>query len=513
MLVGILPFSSVEGDEQAVINGVREMMKPQGADLGLRHDYSLQPGAYWLTIGANILTRADPAYCYYALSAACALAFALLVASLISSLARLGFLESLSLTLLFQEVSRAAFYANSSTLGGFFVLLGLWLTIALRSSRWTTVSIAGILFGIGGWCRLDALALTPCLFPILLREERSIRSGLLTLTAALLSIVTLIVLLRVSDVSLRDIFGTYSGRNSDFGYRNTVIGFYEIASLSLLFPVATGVFCCVSQRDHYPIALLAAVLVPTLFLYSHSVSTPKYLYYTVPFIALLAALGLRYIINFRGAWIGALLIGIVTVELITGIRTTRTETRRFTPEPTILALSNFRVGPKHLQWVVGPGEIISNADGLSIWTGLAYSGMVWHREKRTALEELGEMRGVITPHVGLALLTSTYASYQCAVGYLRQVGFNCESHGAYELDGSSHLDRWVNGDRLCWLAWINMGELAPRIFEKYRDSLKGVPTYFFNDLGTPYAKLLLKDCPNAKPLGSRTDGFFALYQL
>ena len=514
MVIGAFPFSPVEGDEQGVINGICEMINPHAGDLTVRYEYPLQPGAFWLTIGIRTCTGLSPASCYFALSAFCAMGFALLIALIVSSESGLGLLESLTVTLLFQEVSRAAFYGNSSTIGGFLVLLGLWVALNLRASPpWAGVIAAGCLFGMGGWCRMDSLVLTPCLLPILWKEGNPVRAMGRTGLAALVSLAALLILCQASGVHLRDVLSAYAGRTDDFGYRMTLIKFYEISSLGLLLLAAVGLAGSVMQRYYYPLWLLIAVLLPTLFLYSHSAGSPKYLYYTLPFVALLAAHGVRYILVSRRVGLGACIMALILAELFTGLRTTRVEFRRFTPRPTLISLSTFGVGGKRLQWVVGPGETIGNADGFSMWTGLAYAGIAWHREKETALTQIRSMREAIDSNARLALLTSTYASYQCAVGYLRQRGYRRASVSVDRLDPASHMDTWERAARVCWLAWINEGDSAPVVFAEYLRQFRGNPRYLFNDLGIPQARELLKSCPEAKLVGIRGDGFFALYEL
>jgi len=513
MLVGAFPFSSVEGDEQAVINGVQEMIRPRSADLRWRYDYPVQPGAYWLTIGAHALTRAAPGLCYYALSAACAFAFAFVSAAFVSRLSGLGLVSSLTLTLLCQEVQRGGFYANSSTFGGLFVLLGLWSFLRVRRPGFASSVIAGVLFGLGGWCRLDALVLTPVLLVLAWHRTTPGRAIALTAAAAFSSLAALGALDAAAHVSPGEILGVYSGRSSNLGFRSTIVGFYEIGSLGLFLAAGFGITSCLRRREYWPLLLAAGGLGPTLFLYAESVTTPKYLYYLTPILAFLAAEGVRAAVAMRRLWPGFLAVTAVAAEWLTGLRTTRTEFRRFTPEPTLAAIAPIHVGTKRLEWVVGAGEIIPNDDGFSLWTGLGYAGIAWHREKANALRQIGNLHQVIDRNPRLAVLTSTYASYQCAVGHLRQTGFSCADQLIDPIDPASHLDRWQSGPRVCWLAWINEGSRAPALFAEDARRFSGLPTYFFNDMGAAYAKLLLAVCPGASLVGDRDDGLFALYRL
>ena len=513
MIVGMFPFSSVEGDEQGVINGIREMILPQSADLRWRYDYPIQPGAYWLAIGVHALSRATPAVCYYALSAICAVAFAFVAASIVSRLTGLFFVESLALMLLCQEVQRAACYANSSTLGGLFALLGLWTLLQWRSPNFWSSIIAGSLLGLGGWCRLDALVVAPCLLVILCIKMAPRRAILLTGIAALACVATLGGLFAATHVTFRDILGVYSSRSATIGYRGTIVGFYEIGSLGIMLVAGLGVASCIRRREYWPLLLAAGGLAPTLFLYSKSVTTPKYLYYVTPLIALLAARGVQCVVASRSLWFGRVIVTVIAIEWLTGLRTTRTDFRRFTPEPTLATLTPINLGSKRLVWVVGSGEIIGNDDGFSLWTGLAYAGVVWHHEKQMALEQIGNMHRAIDANPRVAILTTTYASYQCAVGYLRQCGFSCTDQVIDRIDPASHLDKWTSGTKVCWLAWINEGTRASSLFTEYFQRFSGLPSYFFNDLGASYGKRLLAACPGASLVGTREDGIFALYRL
>jgi len=514
-MVGMFPFSPVEGDEQAVINGIREMVRPTGADLSMRYDYPLQPGAYWMTIGVHAATGADCGVCYFALSAACALLFAWIAAALISGLSGLsglGFAGSLALALLCQEIQRAACYANSSTIGGCLVLAGL-LVAARRPAGLGTLAIAGALFGLGGWCRLDSLVLTPALLVILWRRETPARALIMTLQSALVTMISLVVLFAAIHVSLREILGVYSARGEERGYFRTLMGFHVVTSVGILLAAGWGAVICWRRHVFWPILLFVSVLIPTLYLYSKSLGTPKYFYYLTPFLALLAATGVRNIVTDRRRLLGGAVLIVAAAEWVTGLRTARTEVRRFTPEPTWTTSAPINIGSKRIVWVVGPGEILGNADGLELRTGLAFAGLVWHREKERALGQIAALHQAIDRHPRIALLTTTYASYQCAAGYLRQCGFECLTKRADDRDPASHLDRWTDGDRECWLAWINEGTAAPSIFADYAQRYAGFPTYFFNDLGRPYADLLLKGPFRVEAKNQRTDGFFTLYRL
>jgi hypothetical protein len=51
------------------------------------------------------------------------------------------------------------------------------------------------------------------------------------------------------------------------------------------------------------------------------------------------------------------------------------------------------------------------------------------------------------------------------------------------------------------------------IFADYSRRYAGFPIYFFNDMGRPYADLLLKSPSWVETRDNRTDGFFTLYRL
>ncbi len=461
---GMFPFSPVEGDEQAVINGLREMIRPVGADLRWRYTYPLQPGSYWITIGIHHLTHADVGQCYFALSAICATLFALLSAALIRAIGGIDFIPALVLALLCQEIQRAACYANSSTVGGCLVLAGLLVGARRADARTSRVVIAGVLIGLGAWCRLDALVLAPAFF-FFRHEETLHRAVIETLQAALVAILTLVGLYAMIHVGWRDIMEIYSGRDTDAGYGRTFAGFYQVSSLGILLAAGWGAWICGRRREWMPGMLFLAVLAPSLFLYSKSLTTPKYFYYLTPFLAILAAAGVADFFKNRRRWLGGTILAVTVAEWLTGVRTTRTEFRRFTPNPTIATIAPVNLGSRRMVWVVGSGEVLGNDDGLSLRTGLAFAGTVWHSEKTRALDELAALQHVLETNPKLAVLTSTYASYQCTAGLLRVAGFECASRS--EPIRAMRPATWIDGSKETgpagWLGSTRVRRL-PRFF-------------------------------------------------
>jgi len=511
---GMFPFSPVEGDEQAVINGLREMIRPGGADLRWRYSYPLQPGSYWITIGIHDLTHVDVGLCYFALSAVCAALFALMSAAFIGAVCGVDFAPALVLALLCQEIQRAGCYANSSTVGGSLVLAGLLVGSRRRDARLGAVAIAGALIGLGAWCRLDALVLTPAFFFLRWNQKTLRRAVIETLQAALVAIVTLVALYAAIHVGWRDILEIYSGRDTDAGYGRTLAGFYQISSLGILLAAGWGGWICCRRREFLPLALLLAVLGPSLFLYSKSLMTPKYFYYLTPFLAILAAAGATDLFKNRRRWLGGDDPG------GGGGRVVDRGAHHPDRVPPLYPPANDRND------CTGQSGIETN--GLGCWVGrgararrrIVFAdgpGVRGHRlargKKTRALDELAALQRTLDVNPQLAMLTSTYASYQCTVGLLRVAGFECVSQQTHPRDAASHLDRWIKGDRVCWLAWVNEGPVASAVFADYAGRYRDLPRYFFNDLGPAFARHLAESPVRMESVTGRVDGFFALYLL
>jgi hypothetical protein len=523
----MFPFSPVEGDEQGVINGIREMVRPSGSDFRFRYDYAIQPGAYRLTMAVHSATGADPGRCYFALSATSAALFAILAAVLCTELAGSGFGMSLVMVLLCQEIQRAGFYANSSTMAGC-LALGALLVLVRRPAGLLPASAAGVLFALAGWARLDSLVVAPATLVVLWRKEPAPTAVAKTALVALVTVVLLFLLFKTSGLGPVEVFGCYSGGVSSFphaGHYATLRGAARltmwITSLAGMAAAAVGLWQAVRWRRTWLICLLASVFIPTVCLYALILSSPKYFYYVTPFLALVTAAGLRTLWappdgatsgrRSMGRAIVVVLAGAMALEYTTGLRTPKSEFTRFTPEPTWARIASLGDADSGWSWVVGPGEIQPHNDGFSLRMGLGFAGLVWHREKLEALGQLQLMRDAIDGNSKVAILTTTYLSYQCAVGYLRQKGFDCRPLEFDPRDGHSHVDVWERGKDTVWLAWINLGEHDVAIFEDYSHRFSGCPVYFFNDLGPFHAKRLLRDPSEWKSLGPRTDGFLALY--
>lgn len=517
---GIFPFSPVEGDEQGIVNGLNEMVRGATDYYGLRYDYEFQSGTYQIVLALHSVFGGDVAAIYFVLSASCAVAVIALSAWLIADLAAVPFAWALCLALLCQELMTAAYYANTSTVGAFWALLGLGLL--LRAGAGRTVA-AGVCLGLAGWCRIDSLMLAPA--ALVLTARRTGYGPALRRTAwvaAISSVALTLLLLSVGltwprvwhhFAELRDTVGV-------LGYGFTLANLHYETSLVLTACAVAGLVVSCVRRDGFIGAFFVSVAIPGAYVHGDYLASPKYLYYLAPVLATCAAVALRTVLSAgrTAGWEKArVLAGLVVValaaEYLTAPRTSTAAFRRFTPAPTCATLVSFRLGAKPANWVVGPGEVVPNADGFRVRAGYGFAPWVWRREKQSALTELARLRTVIGRPREYAILAYTYLGHQCALGELRARGFRWVETQRYPGSPDHHADRWERGGERCWLVWINHSPDDVAAFAYYADRFGRMPRYFFNDLGELAANRLFdRAAPEWRQLSPRADGLLTLYE-
>lgn len=523
---GIFPFSPVEGDEQGIINGLHEMARGDTAYYSLRYDYEFQSGTYQFVLLGHRLMRVDVGSLYFILSAATAIGFILLSARLISALATIPYAWSLALVLLCQEPMTAAYYANTSTVGGFWTMLGLCLLLpdAPRlGDRWRWL-VAGLCFALGAWCRIDSLMLPPAALVLFWRHARFSVACLRTALVAAISLVALTLLLLSVGLSWPRVLHHFTELTNTvgvLGYGYTAANLYLETSLVLTACAVGGLALAAWRREWLIPALFASVALPGLYVHGNYLASPKYLYFLAPVLALCAAMLLRAVLphllrktSLLRRLAAALLVLALAAEYLTSLRTSTAEFRRFTPAPTCATLASFHLGAKPATWVVGPGEILPDADAFRVRTGYGFAPWVWHREKQSALAELARLRTTIAHTRGrYAILTTTYLSNQCALGELRAQGYVRTEVVLYPGNPDHHADLWQRGPTRCWLVWVNHSPDDAEAFASYAHRFANLPEYFFNDLGALAAHRLFGPAARDwKLLSPREDGLLAWYE-
>lgn len=514
---GVFPFSTVEGDEQSLINGANEMVRGPDGDLNLRYDYPLQPGTYAVIIAVHRLTGADLAVCYYATSAAAAAACIGLAAWLAVRLTGVAFSVALLLTLLCQEMLTAGFYANSSTLGG---LLGLVaLLLASRSQGWVAPAMAGLLFAAAGWCRLDALVLTPAILVILARRVGFAKALGQTSVAAVACVLGLTLLFRACGLSGAQVWRSGTVDTGSLGYLLNLTGLGQATSATIALTVVVGLVRSLARRQFWVGLLFISVGIPTLILYGGTLWSTKYYYYLVFVLVVVAAQGVAGLAE-GFSWSqwrrprALLLLGLAALGVLetgSSVLSSGPGVRHFTPPPALVTvrLKNRPVRP--IEWVIGAGELVPNSDGFRVRGGLAFVGESWHQEKVRALVEAARIRAFLVAHPNCAILTSTYVSATWTVGMLRQLGYTRIGTTPAPDDPASHLDAWKSVRGTCQFGWINVGDAEERTMAGFTGLASSVPLILVNDLGPSQARRLLAARPTWRLLSPRDDGILAIY--
>jgi hypothetical protein len=457
---GVWPITPVEGDEQGVIFGVKGMLHDDSLLLPLRYLYEVQPGSYHLLTFLSHLTGASVEFTFGSVTAAGAVFFALAGARLLRDLNGIPFVWALVGMLWCQEVSAAAYYMNTSAFAA-----GLAVSALLLASRaagpagWFG---AGLALGCAGWLRADSLLIAPaCLGLIYWRERRWTAALLRTGAIAVIALVSVMLFYRLSHTSLADLFGSYATRPySVSSWRESRDAAVTLLSPALGLGFIIGIVWLLHQRQH---ALCGVVLSGTIFsvlAYGNSLTTPKYYYYLVPF-ALIPSLALA---RQLAGWITRqptlprrCLLATVSIlalgDQFVGLRLLHNTTRLMTTAPTWVTLAQARVGTREPALVVGPGELITNADGFRVRTGQGFAPLCWHREKERMVTELAALRSIIEQSSDCTLYWSSWLPRQLLLRELFDMGFAPENPPSPDMPALSD-GLWRKGAQIVRVGFL-----------------------------------------------------------
>jgi hypothetical protein len=432
LAVGIFPISPLEGDEQGVINGATAMAKGEIAYLDLAYLPEVQPGAYILL---SIMSRWSglPVEAIFAFgTVAGAVLFALLAARLLARVLAIPFLMALVGLLWCQEISAAAYYMNTTS-------LGMWLTfaalvLACRPPDWRTCAIMIVCIAFAGWIRIDCLLPTPAIPVLLFAVKRDLWTTFkVTAVVAGGSLVLVWALYGASGVTPRDIAGIYAVRGAIEGWWPTLRSMPLLLSPLLCVLLVTGFVLLIMRREWLLLVLAVAGTGATLPVYGTSLASTKYFYHLVPFFLLAACYAGKVIlrrVTEAAAWADrrvrfGLIAGVALLALAdqsVGLLTSSPEFRRYDPAPTLATLVTFH-GPRRIaRLVFGPGEFIPTTDGFRLRTGALFAPWVWRREKIAMLAQLRQFAVILRTAPETTVYFSGWLPYQLVVRVLRNAG-------------------------------------------------------------------------------------------
>lgn len=421
---GVWPITPVEGDEQGVIFGVEGMVQHDETRLQLRYKYDVQPGSYHLLAVLTRLTGTEVETVFGVVTIIGALGFALAGAWLLRHLLILPLGWTLAAMLWAQEVTTAACYSNTSALAGGVAILGVILAAHANPSGWLW---SGVALAVGGWLRADCLLVAPACLGLAYWQLRDWRHAIIR-TSLIAGVATagVALLFWASGTSLRNAFGVYDTQMGAglTGRRLWVEMPVQLLSPALFLAALGGAARMLKRREFALCLVVLSGSIATILVYGSVITTPKYLYYLVPF-AIVPAL---YLVEWQArssAWLPRLSVLVVLLgDGLLGLRTLPTTERYFTTAPTALALASHATQNKVIELVVGPGELVINCDGFRVRTGQLFASLCWHREKKRMRTDLARIRYWLSEGHDLTLLWANWLPGQIALRELLAAGFS-----------------------------------------------------------------------------------------
>ena len=284
------PLAFSEGDDISISLGVYQYEDQCGTPYKLH----AQAGLYYLLSLTRSATGVDPQAAFggwvlvgYAL-------FVSFSAAFVSRVLKISFPLCGIALLLFPETYIASYYLNGNMVAAGFLAVSLWA--ATCDNRRADV-LAGLMFAIAIWIRIDALLLA-LVYPALLLGPTLRQAARLLLVAACTA-AALLVLYWLTGTSLEALRATASHQRATYADLLRTVQVYAVffpTSVLALLAVGGGVLW--RQRPRLVAACVLAIL-PIAGAFGSSLTTPKYLLFGVPLLALPVGAALVWFIESR----------------------------------------------------------------------------------------------------------------------------------------------------------------------------------------------------------------------
>lgn len=507
---GVLPFTPVEGDELGVVNGLQAWARGTGDFADAAYSYPIQPGSYHLLHFLNQLTGAPELAVFCATTALAVVAFIFLSSILVSRVTGLRAAWVAVALLLMQEITTAAFYANTNAIAAVALMAGLVVAqrAESRAARWT----AGLLIGLGGWLRLDSLLLSPVVLVLRLGHVPSGRALRETAEIALVSCAALLAACAACGLSLEMSWREFMGRDNFSQWQPLrVNGWFALGFVASATSMIGTVWLCLTRRwNQLGLAVTASGL--PLVVYGGSFVSPKYFYYGAPLMLLPALSLLAGLLGAAGRprrWLAFGLLAAFAGEALFGVQTA-SQFRRFDPSPPRIALGPVAVAGKSLTLGLGEGEIMQTADGPRLRGGQFWAPLVWHREKVAMREETARLAGILRDDPPALVLTSTYLSFGVVDGWLRQHGYQVGPRQPFQANRSSFTTNCQGTRHRLTLVLVNKTPHDTEEFNTWTISAQRI--VFVNDRGGLEFRHLASTTGGWLPLSPSGNRLLTLYE-
>lgn len=440
-------IAPVESDGNGFANGSSIMLQSKWGNNWAAYSFASQSGTYAVI---NLLSRATglkPLASFSILSSICSVIFVVVSSLLISKVISMDFSICGLGLLLFQESITGGYYANSNVIASIFIITSLYL-VSINGGKLYEMIIIGVLIGIGAWIRFDSIMIAPAIiFLLYLPLQFHFREIIkILLTIFIFAFIVILSALYGSGSSISLMLANAAGHfgSEPVGTQNLgipMIGGADIKSyLSyfsalLAFLILFGIIEIIKTKKWILLGFIVSGIVPFFLVYSGTITTPKYMYYLLPFWGLLAALGFSRVVLNRSKtlWGNTLLIvlALLSLQYIIGFRATfKSKPYINDPNPTLIKIFSLPLtrGPiSSFSIVVGPGSMINTADGDRLSSGFLFAPIVWINNKNDLEREISSLSSIIanSRENVINLWADDYGGRQLALNILLDNKFLC----------------------------------------------------------------------------------------
>lgn len=467
LAIGMYPISPIEGDGTAIANGATHLAADGLDAISSVYRYPAQPGTYIVVASLHRLLGVSSLVVFSVLSAVCSICFVFLSAAILLKLFDHPFYSCGMIVLLFQESFSGGYYANSTVIAAAVFMFGTYiLTFSATPFR---LLIGAIFLAIGVWIRLDVVLIFPAILLILYRIAwgRSL-FPLLIVVGVVCFFCT--VAIYASRVSINDIFLAGRSHLAERSARTQGLGipligtpdvksYLSFFSLLILFLQALGIAIILKQQRWYILGLFLAGVVPFYLIFSGVVSSPKYLYYLIPFFSIpLVSLAMSVTNRPRRTRVVILASGIslFILQYVIGLRAYFADKQYIEQSyslarshPTLVTLLGLAFEESSIQGasiVIGAGTLINTADNIRLSSGIAFSPLTWNHQKRLLNKELEKFSDYleIAKNEPVSILATQWDAQHLAHYILLSQGYNCRTD-IHRVEAQRYICRAEDG--------------------------------------------------------------------
>jgi hypothetical protein len=182
-----------------------------------------------------------------------------------------------------------------------------------------------------------------------------------------------------------------------------------------------------------------------------------------------------------------------------------------TTAPTAVTLARVPLDTREPALVVGPGELVANADGFRVRTGQAFAPWCWHREKMRLVGELATVRALLEQNADSTFYWASWLPRQLLFRELLDAGYTPDHagrRGMMELyDG-----RWRRGTQTVQVGFLGYAGSLDQPPGPAPASRTPAATYFLGAGGGKWSITELTDRLAWHPVSVITEGFVTLHQ-